>query len=144
VLVWSQGTMAQNVTLDLGLAQLEAGAVATDFARRPLSTELGFCAEYFRRYNDPTAAFAILGIGQAYDGNSAVVFLQPKMRANFTTSFSSLALNNLVVTDIAFFANHIGGAVIDVDVASGLTANGMVRFQQNASTSGFLTLDAEL
>jgi hypothetical protein len=47
VLIWTESTQAQNVTLDIGNVQLEKGAFATEFDRRPLGIELGLCQRYY-------------------------------------------------------------------------------------------------
>jgi hypothetical protein len=47
VVFWIEGAAAQNVTLDIGKAQLEPGARATPFERVPLQTEKNLC---MRRY----------------------------------------------------------------------------------------------
>ena len=39
VMLWTEGTLAQNATLDLGKLQLEAGSTASVFERRPLGFE---------------------------------------------------------------------------------------------------------
>jgi len=49
VFVWTSGTAAQNVTLDIGLMQLEAGGVATPFERRPNVMELSLCQRYYEK-----------------------------------------------------------------------------------------------
>ena len=46
VLFWTESTQAQNVTLDIGKVQFEAGAAATPFERRPISTEILLCQRY--------------------------------------------------------------------------------------------------
>ena len=49
VLVWTEGTAAQNVTLDFDYVQLERGSVATEFERRPHTTELQLCQRYYAK-----------------------------------------------------------------------------------------------
>lgn len=49
VLAWTEGTAAQNVTLDLGKAQLEVGAVATDYDRLSADVVLAKCQRYYEK-----------------------------------------------------------------------------------------------
>jgi hypothetical protein len=46
VFIWSEGTLAQNATLDLGLVQLEQGA-QTPFEARPFGLELSLAQRYY-------------------------------------------------------------------------------------------------
>jgi hypothetical protein len=46
VMVWTEGTSAQNVTLDFDYVQFEAGTAATYFEFRPYGIELGLCRRY--------------------------------------------------------------------------------------------------
>jgi len=56
VLAWTEGTAAQNVTLDLGNAQIEAGSVATEFEHRPRQAEQDLCQRYFwKSFNQSVA-----------------------------------------------------------------------------------------
>lgn len=56
VFVWTEGTAAQNVTLDIGLMQLEAGGVATPFERRTFAAEVALCQRYYEKSFALTAA----------------------------------------------------------------------------------------
>lgn len=49
VMAWTQGTAAQNVTLDLGEAQIEVGSVATPFERHGFDVELRRCQRYYAK-----------------------------------------------------------------------------------------------
>jgi hypothetical protein len=51
VFVWTQGTIAQNATLDIGLARLVAGTDAGTFPVRPFASELALCQRYFEVAN---------------------------------------------------------------------------------------------
>ena len=52
VFVWTESAVAQNVTLDLGKAQLEIGSVATLFEHRPIGAELALCQRYYQKSYD--------------------------------------------------------------------------------------------
>lgn len=47
VLFWTDSTQAQNVTLDIGNAQLEQGSVATSFERRFYGEEFDLCQRFY-------------------------------------------------------------------------------------------------
>lgn len=47
VFVWTEGTAAQNFTLDISTVQLEKGSTATAFDYRPYTTELQLCQRYY-------------------------------------------------------------------------------------------------
>lgn len=49
VLVWTEGTAAQNVTLDLGKAQLESGGSASTFEVIPFTVLLALCQRYYEK-----------------------------------------------------------------------------------------------
>jgi len=56
VLFWTEGTFAQNETLDIGVTQLEPGTVATVFDWRPLTQERPLCFRYYQKtYEEGTA-----------------------------------------------------------------------------------------
>lgn len=71
VLVWTEGTAAQNVTLDLDFWQLETGSVGTEFERRPWSQELQLCRQYVEKsYAFGTAPGTVTTAGQYSVRNS--------------------------------------------------------------------------
>jgi hypothetical protein len=49
VVIWTESTQAQNVTLDIGEAQLERGIVRTPFEKRPLALELAMCQRFYEK-----------------------------------------------------------------------------------------------
>ncbi|MDX2235641.1 MAG: DUF2793 domain-containing protein [Hyphomonadaceae bacterium] len=51
-MVWTEGALAQNATLDLDQAQLEPGAACGAFARRALGEELALCQRYCEVCNE--------------------------------------------------------------------------------------------
>lgn len=57
VMVWTDGTLAQNATVDLGLMQMNAGATASAFTRLPPGLALLLCQRYYE------TGVAVLGYG---------------------------------------------------------------------------------
>lgn len=71
VLAWTEGTVAQNVTLDLAHAQLERGPVATPFEQRGPAIELLTCQRHYLRVKPGFNAY--FGMGWAASTTSALV-----------------------------------------------------------------------
>lgn len=65
ILIWTEGTAAQNATLD-GALQFEQGSVATAREFRPFTTELSLCQRYFAKSYElataPGTATVVSGI----------------------------------------------------------------------------------
>ena len=55
VFIWSEGTLAQNATLDLGLVQLAQGA-QTPFEARPIGVELALAQRYYEVHGGALAS----------------------------------------------------------------------------------------
>ena len=75
VFIWSEGTLAQNATLDLGAVQLSQGA-QTPFEARPVGLELALAQRYYEKSYDQSVSpgtnvgyncedFSITAIGPA-------------------------------------------------------------------------------
>lgn len=47
VIIWTEGTFAQNNTLEIGQVQLEPGAVASSYEQRFFGQELALCQRYY-------------------------------------------------------------------------------------------------
>lgn len=62
IFVWTEGTAAQNVTLDFDFVQFERGPGATAFERRPLTVEEMLC---YRYYEVTPGGVSAPGIGSA-------------------------------------------------------------------------------
>lgn len=85
VMVWTDSTQAQNVTLDCDYAQFEAGASANSFERRNYAQELMNCLRYYQRHTF-TAANSLVGVGAASSSTVANAYFQfSKMRVAPTT-----------------------------------------------------------
>jgi hypothetical protein len=88
VLAWTEGTAAQNFTLDLGRAQLEIGSTATTFDRRPINEVLTQCERHTQVWSGPDAHMAT---GGAISTTRAlgVLPLRTPMRAAPTVTISA-------------------------------------------------------
>lgn len=64
VIIWTEGTVAQNVALDLGSIQLEEGVFASKFERRAFEQELALCQRrYEKSFEVATAPAQNVGAG---------------------------------------------------------------------------------
>lgn len=61
VMVWTEGAMPQNATLDLDQVQLEPGPICGAFTRRLYGEELALCERYFEKGGFDTAAAPAAG-----------------------------------------------------------------------------------
>ncbi|MDP1686891.1 hypothetical protein [Hydrogenophaga sp.] len=77
VLIWSNTDLAQNVTLDIGRAQLEPGTVATPFEHRPVAVEQALSQRFYQMADWLVSTYASVG-SQDYYG---VVNFPVRMRA---------------------------------------------------------------
>lgn len=100
VFVWSEGTLAQNATLDLARVQLEAGSVATAFDFRSVGTEFALCQRYYETalVRVPTAASpynffyrASKRVAATVAGGGAGFFLQNNSLDGFLMNQTSAA-----------------------------------------------------
>ena len=72
VMVWTEGTAAQNFTLDFDYVQFERGSVATEFERRSFPQELEACERYYEKsYNYSTSPGAVTSVGAFIYWNGA-------------------------------------------------------------------------
>lgn len=144
VMVWTEGQVAQNVTLDLNRLQWEPGATATVFELRPDPLERLLCRRYYR----------VLNRGVFGRANSAsVVFLgaqiEPPMRASAAATLLKTAVD--IRVNGSGTVTSSGAALLDfggddsgfrsrLNGFSGLTAgDGVV-----VDSVAWLGLDAEL
>lgn len=67
VFVWTEGTAAQNVTLDVSRVQLELGSTATAFEYLPIDVQLARCRRYYyllgKGDENPSTFRTVLGTG---------------------------------------------------------------------------------
>jgi hypothetical protein len=145
VLVWTEGTAAQNVTLDLARARLHRGAVALPFEHRPMREDLADCRRYLPAFSGTASAFAN---GQA-TGTTGAVFVLPldirpriKPTGIVVSNVSHFSASNstggtIQATNVTFANSELDAVVVNVTVASGLTA-GNAAYMLYANTSAQL------
>jgi hypothetical protein len=130
VLVWTEGTAAQNVTLDLARARLHRGAVALPFEHRPIREDLADCRRYLPAFSGTSSAFAN---GHCTSGTTAVILVlfdvAPRSKPTGITISNGAHFNvsdgsggGIATTNVAFANSELTGAVVTATVAAGLTA----------------------
>lgn len=151
VFAWTEGTAAQNVTLDLAKAQIEIGSFATEFERVHLNADLSDCQRFYAKtFPMATAPAQNAGVAGAITarvpvGGAGFVLDQPwhfpiRMRAAPTlTTYNPSAAN-------ANWRNITAGAdnVVTVDQTTeyatylsnaGATAQDMLKIHATADAS---------
>ncbi|KAB2914601.1 MAG: DUF2793 domain-containing protein [Hyphomicrobiaceae bacterium] len=100
VMIWTEGTAAQNVTLDFRL-KLEQGASATAYQQRHLAVEAALCERFYQKSYDadtaPGTAFTAGGDGPEFQHASGTMgvtlMLAARMRAAPTVTVYDAAGN---------------------------------------------------
>lgn len=82
VFIWSEGTLAQNATLDLGLVQLAQGAQTPFESARPIGVELALAQRYYQKSYDlgtapGTVVSGIQFIASGTGGEAAPTIINP-------------------------------------------------------------------
>lgn len=157
VFVWTEGTAAQNVTLDVSRVQLEPGSTATAFEYLPIDVQLARCQRYYWRQTGPLAfsymsAFAPASSTTA--GTALVTFPVQMRRDPTVVETSNLHLTDLFGANFTFTATDINTTVpnnagprmlvLGLTGASGLTQGRMYALRCNNNAAGFLGVSAEL
>lgn len=157
VLIWTEGTAAQNVTLDFRL-KLEAGRTATRHCPRGDGTELALCQRYYyrrqsRSNNDPINVFTAFSSTALW----GVFFDLPvQMRAVPTVAISSAghlstwsanALTSAAVTTIFGTSGSSDSAIATYNglgIGSAVLTIGQAAILYFNTTSGYIEASAEL
>lgn len=140
VLFWTDSTQAQNVTLDVGRAQLELGSVATSFERRSAAFEETACLRYYQivaaddnlgSSNSTSSAFmqaGFLGIMRttpnlALSGGGSTITINFFGVGNSTTTSYTLAATRKGLTINANTLSPTRTAFIPVNSATAITCD---------------------
>jgi len=111
VFIWTDGTAAQNVTLDIGSMQLERGTQASIFERRSFGVEYRLCQRYYEKtFPLATAPAQNAGVNGAFiylasfagaNNEFAYAQLKEEKRAAPTITFYNPSATNAQVRDIS-------------------------------------------
>lgn len=148
VVVWSESTLAQNVTLDLEAVQLEKGESANDFQQRSVGEELELCQRYC--FAEVCAAYSRLGmgVGQGSD-NALVVTSLPVVLRTFPVLATGESLLHLYGTSLiiptSFEIVHlIGNALTLYATKTGSFSGGTAYQFLLWNTAGLVEFSSEL
>ena len=144
VFVWTEGAAAQNSTLDLGKAQIEASSIATAFEWLPYTQVQQLCERYLPVFNSGGTA-SIFGFGGCNSATRALVAYFPKVKMRIAPtgitvsngthfSVSSAGVNTACTAVSVSSSQSVNVLLINFDVAAGLTAgNAAFSYSNNAS-----------
>lgn len=142
VMVWTEGTAAQNFTLDFDYVQFEAGAVAMPFEARSYQDELASCYRYYFQLGNTGALMLLPTDGQRVSTNiiDGFILLPATMRAAPTLGSSSPAYNAELPSgnQVGFYNNWTPGyATISggLTLSAGASEPTGVLFRATAGTS---------
>lgn len=93
VMVWTEGTAAQNVTLDFDYVQFERGSVATEFERRTHTIEELLTQRYLPSFVVGDVDESVIGQGGCVNTSAAHVFLP--FRAEARTPPTGVTVSNV-------------------------------------------------
>lgn len=133
--------------------QLEVGSVATSFEHRPYGVELALCQRYYYRMRNSDANVAYIGLLGGVSATRAIggaVTAPQPMRSTVSqldhsgVSVHQMSTTNVAAVTSAFVYATLNGSQhsIDVNVASGLTAN--TPYMLGVAQNGFIGLSSEL
>lgn len=151
VFVWTEGTLAQNGTLDIWSMQFEAGAVDTGFEHVPHATEFMRCRKQLRYEAPGNGKMVSQGLAITTTQSLQLIAFSPPMDAAPTAitvsngaHFDSRDGSNGVHTtsSLAFSSATPEAVVMLATVASGLTA-GQVSQLFTTSASAALSISTE-
>lgn len=150
VFVWTEGTAAQNVTLDIGEFKLEKSAAATPFVPRLYGDELLLCQRYCEKITATTAQFISSGLAQGSGRAYGIVYWKvqkyatPTITASAFTTF--IPLNGVGAAQPAFtggsFSGNTNSVFYDLSGSSGLTSGQVCTIQLDAG--GYIMATSEL
>jgi hypothetical protein len=143
VFIWSEGTLAQNATLDLGLVQLAQGAQTPFESARPVSMELALAQRYYQstlyvgsaqRNNPRVYAYANAGAVVMLTSYALPVIMRTSPTVAVVGTWSVTNCNQPLI-------GSVGPAFLELYVTS--TALGMVDALTDSVGDG-VTLSARL
>lgn len=149
------GALLGSQTISFQQVQLEAGPTATPFERRPIGTEIALCQRYYYKIV-ASANYAPFGTGMCKSTTGADIIVQHPVplrtvatytEASGVSSFQvSDAVSSTAVTSLNFPVNQQSNlcAVINFNVASGLTTFRPIRVEAANNISAYLGFGAEL
>jgi hypothetical protein len=154
VFIWSEGTLAQNATLDLAKVQLERGPTATEFEVLPFSVTFKQCRRYAWQLTGGSLVTNLpLGVGSTSTTVQTTLNFGFAMRA--TPTFSALITGSAAtlrdfaaaafdITDVIFeYGTPMGGSIKSTITVGTMTVYRPYAFFYGNSNQ-YLRFEAEL
>lgn len=150
VVFWTEGTAAQNVTLDF-TAKLESGSIVTPDVPRPVAVERQICEYFFQRFGG--SAFAYFFLGLQNTTSTAEAFLafptkriSPTLSSTAASTFQSLRAGPVAdtMTAIVFTNTFQNGCRVGVTVGGTPLTPGDAMIGRLGASGGYIDIDAEL
>lgn len=133
VMVWTEGTAAQNFTLDFDYVQFERGSVATDFERRPYTIEDLMCQRYLPSVVLGTGTQDVIAYGGCTSTVLADCFFPFKVEARaIPTGLTVSAVGHFSVYDSAI------GVFVATGMAIGPIPGSRYAASLRANTAGVM------
>jgi hypothetical protein len=149
MVVWTDSTQAQNVTLDASVVRCGQGTVAPLWTPPNAAVELFKCKRYY--YRNTSTAQGLVAIGLAISATRAAFFITfpSAMRVTPTLSSANLAPTNGIGGTIAPTASLLAlpasdSLLVQIDVAAGLTAGQASLLYAGTGAGGYIAFEAEL
>ena len=151
-IIWTEGTAAQNVTLDLGKVQLEKGSTATEFEFVPYQTELARCLRYLWQ-RTTVGTQDVVGLAQTISTTDAyapirfpaIMRVAPAFSVSAAGNFSQWQANSASSSCSALVAYNLSVADATLHgTATGLAAAGGASLVVGTTAAGWIRFDAEL
>lgn len=149
MVVWTDSAVAQNVTLDASLVRCGQGTVAPLWTPPNNQVELAKCRRYYFRNTNTVQAYVASGLATSTTTASFFIQYPATMRVSPTLSSLNLfptngSLGLVAPTGSNLFGNSVDSALVQITVASGLTAGQASLLSAGAGAGGFIGFDAEL
>lgn len=151
VIFWTDSAQAQNVTLDLGMLQLEKGSIATNFEQRPYSLEERLCYRFFWRLVAGNDNY--VSVAQCFSTTQALGVIQfpvtmasiPTASVSAASDFSCFSAGGgaTACTAMSFTAGSAKAMRYTLTVNSGLVA-GNATFAYGSNSNALMDFSAEL
>ena len=131
-------------TMDMWGVQVEAGAVATNFARAGVSiqAEVALAQRYYYRISNTLSSSSVFGSGMLQTGSSAWVIIKPpvRMRKNPTAletagTLQFVSTSGLTATGSTFGSANEDNIYIQLSVTGTAGQGGLARFSGTAGTA---------
>ena len=119
------GLVGSGGSMNITLAQLELGSVATDFEHRSFGEELALCQRYYQNTGTGYAYTTVLGLGYANTTTSVIVHHELRVPMRTTPSLSSNGTFQTTQTGVTGITNIVMSTSSPTNVRVDYTTSGV-------------------